>query len=71
MAIDIDKAVQAVNDIDDAYYTWLRERLSEWMDEYIGWGIDENDASTFDHDDVNNLRAVLVKLGPNSHAEFL
>ena len=33
MAIDIDKAVQAVNDIDDAYYRWLRERLSEWMDE--------------------------------------
>ena len=70
MAIDIDKAVQAVNDIDDAYYIWLRERLSEWMDEYIGWGIDENDASTFDHDDVNNLRAVLVKLGSNSHAEL-
>ena len=70
MAIDIDKAIQAINDVDDAYYWWLRKQLSEWMDEYIGGGIDENDPSTFDQDDVDALKIVLEKLGSNSHAQL-
>jgi len=70
MAIDIDKAIQAINDVDDAYYRWLRKQLSEWMDEYIGGGIDENDPSTFDQDDIDALKIVLEKLGSNSHAQL-
>ena len=70
MAIDIDKAIQAVNDIDDAYYRWLRKQLSEWMNEYICAGIDENDPSTFDQDDIDALKIVLEKLGSNSHPQL-
>ena len=70
MAIDIDKAIQAINDVDDAYYWWLRKQLSEWMDEYIGRDIDENDPSTFDQDDVDALKIILEKLGSNSHAQL-
>ena len=70
MAIDIDKAMQAINDVDDAYFLWRRKQLSDWMDEYIGWGIDENDPSTFDQDDVNAIKAVLAKLGSNTHAHL-
>ena len=70
MAIDIDKAIQAINDVDDAYYRWLRKQLSEWMDEYIGRGIDENDPSTFYQDDIDALKIVLEKLGSNSHAQL-
>ena len=70
MAIDIDKAIQAINDVDDAYYRWLRKQLSEWMDEYIGGGIDENDPNTFDQDDINALKIVLEKLDSNSHAQL-
>ena len=70
MAIDIDKAIQAINDVDDAYYWWLRKQLSEWMDEYIGRDIDENDPSTFDQDDVDALKIVLEKLGSSSHAQL-
>ena len=46
------------------------KQLSEWMDEYIGGGIDENDPSTFDQDDVDALKIVLEKLGSNSHAQL-
>ena len=67
MAIDIDRAVQALNDVDDAYFLWRQKQLSDWMDEYIGWGIDENDPSTFDQDDVDAIKAVLAKLGSNTH----
>ena len=70
MAIDIDKAIQAINDVDDAYYRWLRKQLSEWMDEYIGGGIDENDPKTFDQNDIDALKIVLEKLGSNSHAQL-
>jgi hypothetical protein len=70
MAIDIDKAIQAINDVDDAYYRWLRKQLSEWMDEYIGGGIDENDPSTFDQDDIDALKIVLEKLASKSHAQL-
>ena len=70
MAIDIDKAIQSINDVDDAYYRWLRKQLSEWMDEYIGGGIDENDPDTFDQDDINALKIVLEKLYSNSHAQL-
>ena len=70
MAIDIDKAIQAINDVDDAYYWWLQKQLREWMDEYIAGDIDENDPSTFDQDDVDALKIVLEKLGPNSHAQL-
>jgi len=70
MAIDIDKAIQAINDVDDAYFLWRRKQLSDWMDEYIGWGIDENDPSTFDQGDVNAIKAVLAKLGSNTHAHL-
>ena len=70
MAIDIDKAIQSINDVDNAYYRWLRKQLSEWMDEYIGGGIDENDPSTFDQDDIDALKTVLEKLGSNSHVQL-
>ena len=70
MAIDIDKAIEAINDVDNAYYWWLRERLIEWVDEYIGGGIDENDPKTFDQNDIDALKIVLEKLGSNSHAQL-
>ena len=70
MAIDIDKAIQAINDVDDAYYRWLRKQLSEWMDEYIGGGIDENDPKTFDQNDIDALKIVLEKLDSNSHVQL-
>ncbi len=70
MAMDIDKAIQALNDIDDAYFLWRRKQLSDWMDEYIGLGIDKNDPSTFDQDDVDFIKAVLAKLGSNTHAQL-
>ena len=70
MAMDIDKAIQALNDVDDAYFLWRRKQLSDWMDEYIGLGIDKNDPSTFDQDDVDSIKAVLAKLGSNTHAQL-
>ena len=70
MAIDINEAIQALDDVDDAYFLWRRKQLSDWMDEYIGWGINENDPSTFDEDDVDAIRAVLAKLGSNTQAHL-
>ncbi len=70
MAIDIREAIKAINDVDNDYYYWLRERLSEWMDEYIGRGIDENDPSTFAQDEINALKVVLEKLGSDSSAQL-
>ena len=70
MAIDIEKAIHAINKLEDAHYCWLRDRLGEWMDEYIGGGIDENDPSTFDQGDMNALKIILETLGSNSHVQL-
>ena len=70
MAIDIEKAIQAINKLEDAHYCWLRERLGEWMDAYIGRGIDENDPSTFDQRDMDALKVVLGTLGSNTHVQL-
>ena len=68
MGFDIDKAIQGVWDVDDAYYWWLQNQLSGWMDEHIGGGINPNDVRTFDQSHIDALKSVVEKLGSNSHS---
>ena len=66
MAIDTKQAILGAYDIDEDYHYWRREKLEEWVEQFIGEGIDPNEPTTFDPEHVNAIKAVLEELGGSS-----